>query len=136
MRIRRSVAKFNRVVTNRIHGLWAWLIPPMSVIIHTGRRSGKTYRTPLMASRRGEFLVIALPLGEGSDWVRNLIAAHGGEVMRGGRRRLLREPRVLDRHDDQVPRGARWTVLPLPTRKVFVGRMVDHDQDDPHRKTA
>jgi deazaflavin-dependent oxidoreductase (nitroreductase family) len=121
MGIARRVAKFNRVVSNRVQGLWAWLIPPWSVIVHAGRRSGTTYRTPVVASKRGDLLVIALPYGQDTDWVKNLVAANGGEVVRGGRRRVLREPRVLDRGDDQLPRGTRWRVL--PTRKVFVGRL-------------
>ena len=119
--VARRVAKFNRVVSNRVQGLWAWLIPPWSVIIHTGRRTGNMYRTPVVALKRRDVLVVALPYGHETDWVKNLIAADGGEVMRAARRRLLREPRVLDRGDDQLPRGARWLVL--PTRKVFVGRL-------------
>src|SRR5438094_9806187 len=116
----RRVARFNRLISNRIQGMWAWLIPPWSVIVHTGRRTGRTYRTPVVAYKRDAQLVVALPYGDDTDWVRNLVAAGGGQVMRGGRRRSLTVPRVLDRHDDTLPRGTRWFVL--PTRKVFVGR--------------
>ncbi len=64
MRLSRRVAHFNRRVTNRIQGLYAWLLPPWAVIVHRGRRSGRNYRTPLFAFRRDRTIVIALLYGE------------------------------------------------------------------------
>jgi deazaflavin-dependent oxidoreductase (nitroreductase family) len=90
------VARFNRVVTNRIQGTYAWLVPPWAVVIHQGRRSGRTYRTPVVAFRRGERIVIAVLYGEESDWVRNVLAAGGGEIERLGRRRVLGNPRLVE----------------------------------------
>ena len=84
MKLSRGVARFNKRVTNRIQGLYAWLIPPWAVILHRGRRSGRQYRTPLFAFKRGRTLVIALLYGEESEWLRNLRAG-GGYVIRAGR---------------------------------------------------
>jgi deazaflavin-dependent oxidoreductase (nitroreductase family) len=93
MQIPRGVARFNRVVTNRVQGTWAWLAPPWAVIVHRGRRSGRVYRTPVVASaRRGRFRV-AILYGERSDWVLNLLAG-GGQVVRRGRTYPLIDPRV------------------------------------------
>jgi hypothetical protein len=72
MKLSRRAARFNRRVTNRIQGLYAWLLPPWAVILHRGRRSGRHYRTPLFAFRRDRTLVIALLYGQESDWLRNL----------------------------------------------------------------
>jgi deazaflavin-dependent oxidoreductase (nitroreductase family) len=81
----RRLAAFNKVVTNPIQGAYAWLIPPWAVLIHRGRRSGRLYRTPVMARRHRDQLSVRVLYGPGSDWVRNLLAAGGGRVVRGGR---------------------------------------------------
>ena len=96
MQLSRRAARFNRVVTNRVQGVYAWLVPPWAVIVHRGRRSGRPYRTPVFAFRQERTLVIALLYGEESDWLRNLRAAGGGRVVRVGRTFELGEPRVVD----------------------------------------
>ncbi len=95
MKLSRRVARFNKRVTNRIQGLYAWLLPPWAVILHRGRRSGRQYRTPLFAFRRGRTLVIALLYGQESDWLRNLRAG-GGQVIRAGRTFTVGPPEVID----------------------------------------
>jgi deazaflavin-dependent oxidoreductase (nitroreductase family) len=97
VRLARRLAAFNRVVTNPVQGVYAWLLPPWAVIVHVGRRSGRVYRTPVLAVRRGEELWVHLFYGAGSDWVRNLLAAGGGSVVRGGRTYRLSDVRVVDR---------------------------------------
>jgi deazaflavin-dependent oxidoreductase (nitroreductase family) len=95
MKLSRGVAHFNRLVTNRIQGLYAWLLPPWAVILHRGRRSGRHYRTPLFAFRRDRTLVIALLYGQNSGWLRNLRAG-GGQVIRAGRTFTVGPPEVID----------------------------------------
>jgi deazaflavin-dependent oxidoreductase (nitroreductase family) len=95
MKLSRGVARFNTRVTNRIQGLYAWLVPPWAVILHRGRRSGRPYRTPLFAFRRQQTLVIALLYGHESDWLRNLQAG-GGRVIRRGRAYEVQPPKVVD----------------------------------------
>jgi deazaflavin-dependent oxidoreductase (nitroreductase family) len=95
MKLSRGAARFNKRVTNRIQGLYAWLLPPWAVILHRGRRSGRHYRTPLFAFRRDRTLVIALLYGQESDWLRNLRAG-GGQVIRAGRTFTVRRPEVVD----------------------------------------
>ena len=96
MKLSRRVARFNKVVTNRLQRVYAWLVPPWAVIVHRGRRSGRRYRTPVLAFRQERTLVIALLYGEESDWLRNLRAAGGGRVVRMGRIFELYAPRVVD----------------------------------------
>jgi deazaflavin-dependent oxidoreductase (nitroreductase family) len=83
--IPRQVAAFNRVVTNPIQGTYAWLIPPWAVLVHTGRKTGRRYRTPVFAVRRNQELRVRVLYGPNSDWVRNLLAAGEGQVVRAGR---------------------------------------------------
>ena len=95
MQVPRRLARFNRIVTNPIQGTWAWLAPPWAVIVHRGRRSGRVYRTPVMASVRGGRLRVAILYGERSDWVLNLLAGDG-QVVRRGRTFPLTDPRVVE----------------------------------------
>jgi deazaflavin-dependent oxidoreductase (nitroreductase family) len=94
MKLSRGVARFNKRVTNRIQGLYAWLVPPWAVILHRGRRSGRQYRTPLFAFKRGRTLVIALLYGKESEWLRNLRAG-SGHVIRAGRTFVVGAPEVV-----------------------------------------
>jgi deazaflavin-dependent oxidoreductase (nitroreductase family) len=62
----------NRVVNPamaRIAGRRYWYT---ALLHHTGRRSGKTYATPLTPMRVSDGLLIALPFGSSVDWLRNL----------------------------------------------------------------
>src|SRR5262245_12281341 len=98
MKFSRGLARFNKRVTNRIQGLYAWLVPPWGVILHRGRRSGRPYRTPLFAFRRDTTLVIALLYGEESDWLRNLRHG-GGHVVRAGRTLTVTPPEIISLTD-------------------------------------
>ncbi len=90
------MARVNKRVTNPVMGLWAPYLLPLAEIEHTGRRSGRTYRTPVLAARVGSDFYAPVLYGERSDWVRNVLAAGGCHVRHGGRTAQLREPRVID----------------------------------------
>ena len=72
-------------------------IPIWGVIVHTGRKSGRKFATPIALAKTRDGFVIPLPWGEGTDWCRNLLAAHGGVVRWGGRDIPVREPEIIDR---------------------------------------
>jgi deazaflavin-dependent oxidoreductase (nitroreductase family) len=86
---------FNQRVTNRIQGLYAPFVPPLAVVVHTGRKSGKSYRTPVSGFVRDGKVAIPLPYSANVQWVRNLQAAGSGELIRRGRRLQLSNPRVV-----------------------------------------
>lgn len=62
-RVMRFIAQFNKRVTNPIQRLWAPRLRHMAVIEHRGRRSGTTYRTPVMVFVAGDELVVVLNYG-------------------------------------------------------------------------
>jgi deazaflavin-dependent oxidoreductase (nitroreductase family) len=99
MPIPRVVARLNRVGVNRItKRICPWL-PGFGVVLHRGRRSGRTYQTPVNVFRSDGGFVLALTYGAESDWVRNVLAAGGCELHTGGRRYELRSPRIF--HDEK-----------------------------------
>jgi deazaflavin-dependent oxidoreductase (nitroreductase family) len=51
------------------------------MIRHVGRSSGRVYETPIMVFRRDGVAVIALTYGPDADWVRNVVAAGGCELV-------------------------------------------------------
>jgi deazaflavin-dependent oxidoreductase (nitroreductase family) len=76
----------NRRVANPLLRPVARLTPPFAVIEHRGRRSGRIYRTPVFAFRRGNEILVVLSYGRNSQWVRNLGSAGHGTLIRGMRR--------------------------------------------------
>ncbi|MGL4305114.1 MAG: nitroreductase family deazaflavin-dependent oxidoreductase [Mycobacteriaceae bacterium] len=102
----RWLAHFNKRVTNRIQSLWSPYLPPWAVVIHNGRKTGKTYRTPVLAFKKGNRIGIGLPYGEDAQWVKNLLAASGGGLIRSGKTYEIKALRVADAHDQQVPKLA------------------------------
>lgn len=107
----RGLAKFNRRVTNRVLGIIAPRLPGFAMIVHTGRKSGKTYRTPVNMFRTEHGYQVALTYGPGSDWVRNVLAAGGCDAVVRGRVLHLTGPAV--RHDPKL------TGMPAFTKPVL-----------------
>ena len=48
---------------------------PFSIVRHVGRRSGRTYETPLILARVPEGFIAELTYGTGVNWYRNVLAA-------------------------------------------------------------
>jgi deazaflavin-dependent oxidoreductase (nitroreductase family) len=103
----RVIARANRVLTNPAVGRYASRAPYLAVIVHTGRRSGRTYRTPVMVFVDNDRLSVALNYGLESDWVRNVLAAGTAEVLHRGRRYRLAEPLVVATTDSGLDHRGR-----------------------------
>jgi deazaflavin-dependent oxidoreductase (nitroreductase family) len=71
-------------------------LPMLAVVHHRGRRSGRTYRTPVVARPTNNGFVISLTFGEQADWFRNVQAAGGCIVRWKGMDYPLIEPEVVD----------------------------------------
>jgi deazaflavin-dependent oxidoreductase (nitroreductase family) len=78
----RIFARFNRRFANPVVRLVAGWLPPLAVVSHTGRSSGRANRTPVMASARGDSLVFSLVYGAAPDWVKNVQSAGKATVTR------------------------------------------------------
>jgi len=85
----------NRTFTNPIMGRFAWIVPPLAVVHHVGRKSGRQHRTPVVAFRDGQGFVIPMTYGRDVDWARNLVKARGGEIDQMGRHFTIRNPRIV-----------------------------------------
>jgi deazaflavin-dependent oxidoreductase (nitroreductase family) len=90
----RWVAQANKFGLNQLTRFIAPWAPGWAVVIHRGRKSGRTFRTPLWAFRRPGGFVIALTYGSQADWVRNVLAADGCELEARRHRYRLTAPEV------------------------------------------
>jgi deazaflavin-dependent oxidoreductase (nitroreductase family) len=66
-----------------------------SVIRHVGRRSGRTYQTPVIAARHDDSFLIALPYGERTDWLRNVLGKGSATIVTNGRAYEVDRPEVI-----------------------------------------
>jgi len=63
---------------------------------HTGRRSGRSFMTPVGAKLSGVYFLIPLTFGNQSDWCRNVRAAGGATIRSKGHDYQVIEPELLD----------------------------------------
>ena len=66
-----------------------------AILTHVGRRSGRTYVTPLGAAAYGDGFVLSLAVGPGTDWCRNVIAAERGTLAWKGQTYELGHPEIV-----------------------------------------
>ena len=72
------------------------LLPLYGVIEHHGRRSGKTYRTPVVVRPTSDGFMVPMPWGESTDWYRNVRAAGECVIRWKGRDYPLVQPELID----------------------------------------
>jgi deazaflavin-dependent oxidoreductase (nitroreductase family) len=110
MPLPQSLARFNRKYTNRLTGPVAGHLPGFGVVVHRGRRTGRTYRTPVNVFRRPGGFELALTYGAG-DWSRNVLAAGGATLVTRGAEHAVTNPRLV--HDPDR------AGLPAPVRAIL-----------------
>ncbi|HLH58349.1 MAG TPA: nitroreductase family deazaflavin-dependent oxidoreductase [Streptosporangiaceae bacterium] len=113
MTLPKRLARLNRAGLNRLTRRIAPRLPGLGVVVHRGRRSGRVYRTPVNVFAQPDGYVFALTYGPDADWVRNVLAAGGCELLTHGRRVRLTEPRVFRDETRAAIRAPERYVLPL-----------------------
>jgi deazaflavin-dependent oxidoreductase (nitroreductase family) len=98
MPLPRALGRLNRAGLNRVVRPVAAWFPGLGVVVHVGRRSGAVYRTPVNLFAADGQYTIALTYGAETDWLRNVLAAGGCDVLTRGRRVRLHNPRLV--HDE------------------------------------
>ena len=83
------------------------------VLIHTGRSSGKTYRTPLDTHRLPDGYLFIPLYGPRTDWVKNVLAAQAARLSMDGQEIELQSTRLVKKKDI-------WPMVPT-TSKSYPG---------------
>jgi deazaflavin-dependent oxidoreductase (nitroreductase family) len=66
-----------------------------SVIRHQGRRTGRTYHTPVWAVPTEDGFVIAIVYGSGTDWLKNVLARGAAAIVHQGATYLVDQPEIV-----------------------------------------
>ena len=87
----KRIRYFNKYVFNRLMLRFAGSSRSrFAVVRHVGRRSGKSYETPIIVAPLGADVVVALTYGPHVDWYRNLQAAGHGTLRWQGKSYAIR----------------------------------------------
>jgi deazaflavin-dependent oxidoreductase (nitroreductase family) len=78
-----------------------------SLVRHVGRRSGRSYETPLILAEVPGGFVAELTYGPDVDWYRNIVAAGGCTVVHHGREYLIDRISACTREQGSVPSRTR-----------------------------
>ncbi len=102
-----------------------------SVVHHVGRQSGRAYQTPVVVARHDDSFLIALPYGERTDWLKNVLAAGSATITADGRTYEVDRPEVIPMAD------ATGYFRPREQRmhrqfRVDTALQVRQRQEDPH----
>lgn len=131
MPVPNAIGRINRAGLNRVTTPLARRLPGFGVVIHRGRRSGRTYRTPVNVFPREGGYVVALTYGRSTDWLRNVLAQGGCELETRGHVVRLIDPRVF--HDETRRRVNPLVrpILRLIRVEDFVALVVDSRRRHP-----
>ena len=66
-----------------------------SVVRHVGRRSGRSFDTPVIAARHDDSFLIALPYGKRTDWLKNVLDKGSATIVTGGKAYGVDRPHVI-----------------------------------------
>jgi deazaflavin-dependent oxidoreductase (nitroreductase family) len=108
--------RFLWVLKNTLNRLTTWMarrgVGPFSLIRHVGRRSGRSYETPVILVARPDGFIAELTYGDKVDWYRNVVAAGRGVVVHRGK-----EYRVsgIEPYGTEMARRA----FPAPFRQIL-----------------
>lgn len=94
--VRDVVRRFNRAFGNP-HQMKTAGTPGAyaSVIRHIGRKTGRSYETPMVPFATEDGFVIALPYGSGTDWVRNVMASGSATIVHDGNTYRVDQPELV-----------------------------------------
>ena len=107
----RWLARFNRRVTNRLTRRFASQLPGFGVVVHTGRKTHRGYRTPVNVFHRDGGYIIALTYGSDAEWVQNVLVQGSCTVETRGRSLRLTQPRLVQ--------DAQRRAMPAPIRPIL-----------------
>jgi len=66
-----------------------------AVVRHAGRRTGRIYQTPVIAARHDDSFLIALPYGQRTDWLKNVLGKGSATIVTNGQAYDVDRPEVI-----------------------------------------
>ena len=91
----RFIHPFTKNIFNPFARHFAGWLPWFAILTNVGRKSGKTYHTPINVFKRGDYYVFALTYGSNVQWLKNILAAGSVEMRTRGKDIHLVEPELI-----------------------------------------
>lgn len=109
-----------------------------SLIGHTGRRTGASYKTPVVAEATEDGFVIALPYGSQADWLKNVLASGSATIVHEGSAHSVIEPEIvpIETVDAYFSPGARRSHRIFGTRECLRVRRAGVSEPTEHVATG
>jgi deazaflavin-dependent oxidoreductase (nitroreductase family) len=124
---KRPLAAFHRVVTNRLARKFAARLPGFALVENVGRRSGRTYMTPVNVFRQTDGFLIALTYGRECGWVANVMAAGSCKLQtRGTSYQLVAPALVCDPSRRKFPVAVRVVLGLIEAQDYLHLKFRDH----------
>ncbi len=120
MGLQRRVAVLNKRYTNRVLGPLSYKVPPLAVVDHIGRTTGRPYSTPVVAVVADGKAYVLLNYGPETQWVKNVLAVGAYTLHRAGRTIRVTGTRQVPSDSPEVPAVLRVAGA-WPVRPVLVG---------------
>jgi deazaflavin-dependent oxidoreductase (nitroreductase family) len=101
--------------------------PLWAVLRHRGRKTGREYAVPVGVRATADAYFIALPFGERTQWVHNVVAADGCTIRWRGKDTVLAHPMIV-RADEAAfafPPVLRWMMRAAGASQVVRLRPAD-----------
>jgi deazaflavin-dependent oxidoreductase (nitroreductase family) len=90
-RFRHVVHRYINPITRPV----AKKLPTFAILTHRGRKTGRTYRTPINVFRRGNDYFFFLTYGSDVQWVKNILATRSCSIETRGQVVELVEPELI-----------------------------------------
>jgi deazaflavin-dependent oxidoreductase (nitroreductase family) len=90
--------RFRHIATRHLNPVLvrvAGNLPGFGIVIHSGRTTGRVYRSPINVFRRGNSYIFFLTYGSDAQWVKNILAAGSCSLEARGRVVELVDPVVV-----------------------------------------
>ena len=108
---------------------------PFSLVRHIGRKSGRTFETPVILADASDGLVAELTYGDQVNWYRNIVRGGGEVVHRGRTYRILSVEPVPTSEGLAAFGGFRSRILRLLRRHEFRLIRVEPLSDGDHARS-
>jgi deazaflavin-dependent oxidoreductase (nitroreductase family) len=98
MGTRTRMWRFRRIATRYVNPItrrFAEKLPAFGVLTHRGRKTGRSYQTPINVFRQGDDFYVFLTYGSDVQWVKNVLAAGCCSLKTRGRVVELVEPDLI-----------------------------------------
>jgi deazaflavin-dependent oxidoreductase (nitroreductase family) len=101
-----------------------------AILTHVGRRSGRTYKTPLGAFAHGDGFVLSLVYGSQTDWCRNVMAAGTCTLAWKGHTYVLERPEITS-GPEVMHTWPAWERIVLRTAGIHEFLWLHHAKEKP-----